>query len=280
MRLSDISREHINCYKVERAKETTIHGKHPEPGTINRELQTLRTLFSLAMQEGKVEHNPVSGRGVLYPLNNKVARILSRIEEARLNEECKKNSPPYLYNIVFAAFQTGMRRGELLGLKWDNVNLANGTITITVENSKSKKERTIPINKNLYVLFKSLKNEGPYVFSGKKQIKDIKKSFNTAKKLANIDLKFRFHDIRHTVASRLVTEYGVDLVTVASILGHSNLKMLERYAHTRREIELSALDALCEVPDTSQLHNYCTIEENEEKEEIRGNHKMLEIKAM
>jgi len=83
--------------------------------------------------------------------------------------------------------------------------------------------------------------QGEYVFSGKKPFTRVDKSFESAKQLAGIDPEFRFHDQRHTVASRLITEHGINLVTTAKILGHSELKTLERYAHTRRDIEMRAV---------------------------------------
>ena len=125
--------------------------------------------------------------------------------------------------------------------------------------SKSGKGRKIPINSKLAELFSDVqlitKGQGEYVFSGAKPLKDIRASFATAIRQAGIDRRFRFHDLRHTVASRLVTENNVDLVTAAKILGHSTTRMLERYAHTRRKIEVEAVESL----GVSQLHKNCTI---------------------
>ena len=79
-----------------------------------------------------------------------------------------------------------------------------------------------------------------YVFSGSKPLKSIKNRFHKAKCLAGIDKRFRFHDLGRTVASRLVTESGIDIIMAAKILGHSDLKMLECYAHTRKDIEMKS----------------------------------------
>ncbi len=272
-RLSGITREHINKYKVDRMRETTMRKAPPARATVNRELAVLRTMFNMAKEEGKVEHNPVSGRGILFRENNKVERILSRKEEAHLYDVCLEHLPKRIYWIIRAGFQTGMRIGELLALEWRDVDLVNRRITVRAEIAKSGKARAIPINKNLTTMLKEVKKEtkkaGEYVFSGQKPIKSIRTSFAKAKGLAEIDPRFRFHDIRHTVASRLITENGVDLVTVASILGHADLKMLERYAHTRRDIELNAMETLNDTGIESQLHKKCTIEEKEEETESR-----------
>ena len=264
LRLCDITREHIVRYKADRTHETTNRGAAPKPATINRELALLKTMFNQATEEGKIQYNPVAGRNVMMRENNQVENVLSITEEARLYEVCIEHLPRRIYWILYTAFQTGMRRGELFNMKWEDVDFQNRTITIKAAVAKSGKARGIPINKPLTSMLKSIKNggvnRGPYVFSGEKPLKDIKTSFNKAKRLAGIDPRFRFHDIRHTFASRLVTEHRVDLVTVQKVLGHASLKMLERYAHSRKEIAAKALETLGENAIEPELHNYCTID--------------------
>ena len=124
------------------------------------------------------------------------------------------------------------------------------------------------VNNSLTILLREIKKvtskSGEYVFGGRKPVKDIRGSFEKAKRLAGIDPKFRFHDLRHTVASRLVTENHVDLITAAKILGHSSTRMLERYAHTRKDIEMSAMETLGEIHEVSELHKNCTIRKSDE----------------
>jgi len=136
------------------------------------------------------------------------------------------------------------------------------------EIDKSHKCRVIRLNKSLTALLKSVRKitlkDGKYVFGGKKPVKDIRGSFEKANGLAGIDPKFRFHDLRHTVASRLVTENHVDLITAAKILGHSTTRMLQRYAHTRKDIEMNAVETLCQVHEISELHKNYTIRKSEE----------------
>lgn len=263
MRLDEINREHINRYKVDRRKQKSRFGKQPAVATINRELACLNTIFTMAIQEGKVATSPAAGRGVKFKENNKQERILSYPEEARLYEECIAHLSPYVYWIVFTALQTGMRKGELLTLKWENVDFANRTITVVAEIAKNGKARKVPMNKGLTTLLKHVKKvtakHGEFVFSGRKAFTRIYKSFQRAKELTGIDPDFRFHDLRHTVASRLVTECGVDLVTVAKILGHTELKTLERYVHTRKNIEMNAVELLGENGIEPQVHNKCII---------------------
>lgn len=271
LRLTEVTREHVEAYKGDRLRESTNRGRPPTPATINRELACLKTIFNRAVDAGKTDRNPVSFRGALFRENNKVERILSKTEEARLYEVCLNHLPRRIYWIIYTAFQTGMRRGELLNLKWEDIDFENRLITVKAAIAKNGKARTIPINRNLILLLKEIKKEtfktGQYVFTGERPVKNIQTSFNKAKQLANIDLRFRFHDIRHTVASRLVTENSIDVITVAKILGHSSLKMLERYAHTRKEIELSAMQTLSDNGIHPQLHSNCTVDNGAESED-------------
>ena len=223
-------------------------------------------MFNLALQEKKIDHNPVSGKGIMFRENNKVGRTLSITEEARLYEVCQKYLPRYFYWIVFTGLNTGMRRGEILNLKWKNVDLVNRMITIDADIAKNAKERMIPINNSLTALLKKIKDitvrEGEYVFTGTKPLKEIRTGWSKAKRLAGLHPKLRFHDLRHTVTSKLVTENHVDLVTVAEILGHSSLKMLERYAHSRKDIKSDAVETLSKAHEASQLHTNCIVEKS------------------
>ena len=252
------------------------------PNGLRARLQHHRPLF-ISVSMGALSKSCLYKRvrGVMFRENNKVEQLLSRTEEVHLYEVCLQCLPRRIYWIVYTAFQTGMRRGELLNPKWENVDLVNRTITIEAAIAKSGKSRTIPINKNLTVLLKAVKKEthnaGEYVFSGAKPLKNIKTSFSKAKRLADIDPKFRFHDIRHTVASRLVTEHNVDLITVQKILGHSSLNMLERYAHSRKEIEMNAVEALGDAGIAPELHKNCTILETEETNEKSDSRKLLQF---
>ncbi len=160
-------------------------------------------------------------------------------EENRLLNE----SIGYLRPIIFTALNTGMRRGEILGLKWSDIDLNTNMIIVNQTNSKSKKERKIPINsvlRNLLIELKLKSDENLYVFTDDvgNPIKSIRSAFGSAIKKAGVsDLKF--HDLRHTAATRMV-EAGANIVAISKILGHSDIKTTMRYAHP----EDSLIDAL------------------------------------
>lgn len=181
-------------------------------------------------------------------------RFLNQEEIQALLANCE----PHLYSIVFTAINTGMRKSEILNLKWDNVDLKHGLILL--EKTKNGERREIPINDPLKQLFKQLftnrRLDTEYVFvnpdTGKRYI-DLKRSFTTACKKAGIR-DFRFHDLRHTFASQLVMN-GVDLKTVQELLGHKDIKMTLRYSHLSQAHKKEAVKNL----EKLVYHNFITI---------------------
>ena len=151
-------------------------------------------------------------------------------------ERLISNSDNYLKPIVIMALNSGMRKGEILNLKWDRVDLLNRVILIDNDKTKNGKSRKIPVNDTLYDALSDINKvrriNMPYVFYNAdtlKPYKDIKKGFGSALKKSHIT-DFRFHDLRHTFASLLVMK-GVDLVTVRDLMGHKDIKMTLRYSH-------------------------------------------------
>ncbi|MDA2920011.1 tyrosine-type recombinase/integrase [Desulfobacterota bacterium AH_259_B03_O07] len=226
-KLSAITPGDIQDYQSSRLKD----GK--KPATVNRELACLKHLFNVAKQRNKFfGENPVS-RVKFLEENNHVERILTPEEENKL----LSNSASHLKPIILTAINTGMRKGEIISLKWSNVDFDNDLITIEATNTKSKKQKKIPINSVLRKVFLEQKLKtgfDEYVFhtpEGKPYYRQdsLKKSFLGACKRAGIK-RLRFHDLRHTAATRMM-ENGANIVAVSKILGHSDLKTTMRYAH-------------------------------------------------
>jgi len=248
-KLSDIQPQDVDDYKASRLREVA-------PATVNRELEVLRHLFHLAERWNKFfGKNPASRAGLL-PLNNHKERILSLDEEKRLLNACD----PYMRNIIITALYTGMRKGEVISLKWENVDLDNGIITIDQTNAKSKKARRIPINSVIrrLLLEQRLKSAGnDYVFLSSKGSPYLRQdSLNRAFTLAlqKADIKgLRFHDLRHTAATRMI-ESGFSIVAVKEILGHASLDMTMRYAHPNESLR-SALEGLSSYYSDTFGHN-------------------------
>jgi integrase len=236
--LYEINKEDIEKFKADRIKEVT-------PSRINRNLSCLKSIFNRAIEWGKVEDNPVSNVRMLKD-DTKRLRYLEKEEIIRLLTNCRS----HLHPIVIVALNTGMRRGEILSLRWQDIDFKRGIIYIL--NTKNGEKREIPINEAVKTaLIRAPRNpNGPYVFCHKdgKPINDIKKTFWTAMKKAGI-IGFRFHDLRHTFASYLVMS-GVDLNTVRELLGHKSLEMTLRYSHLSQDHKKRAVDVLNKQMDT------------------------------
>jgi integrase len=225
-KLSEITPKDVDDYKESRLSEVA-------PATVNRELSVLRHLFNIAKRWKKFfSENPVSESG-LISINNQKERILTYEEEEKL----LASSNSSLRAILICALNTGMRKSEILTLKWSNVDLENNVITLEHTNTKSKKTRRIPLNSKLRKLLLEQKLKGggsKYVFLSEdgtpyKREDSLNQAFNGALRRAGIK-GFRFHDLRHTAATRMI-EYGASIVAVSRILGHADLKTTMRYAH-------------------------------------------------
>jgi integrase len=151
---------------------------------------------------------------------------------------------PWLSCLInLAALNTGMRKGEILSLKWTNVDFKNGVIV--VEGTKNGEIRKIPMNQKLTVTLESGKraSRGEYVFSDDgKPYGDVKTGWWSALKKAKIE-GFRFHDLRHTFGSGLGMA-GVDIRTIQELMGHKDIKMTMRYSHPTPERKKNAVKIL------------------------------------
>ncbi len=228
--LKDINSWDIEMYKRIRRETRKKNGNPVSDTTIRKELLHLNRLFVLAGRLGMVPsgNNPV--RSVEKPSESK-GRVpeLSEEMEARLLEECSGGIRP----IVKFALYTGCRRGEILGLTWDRVDMERGFIYL--DNTKSGEPRTVPLCGTVLGVLQGLSHRDGYVFQNKKgnPYRCIRASFNRAKKAAGLD-GLTFHDLRHVFASRL-RRLGVSLDDIGEMIGDKTLRMTMRYAHLRPE---------------------------------------------
>ncbi|MEW6003207.1 MAG: site-specific integrase [Nitrospirota bacterium] len=237
--------------------------KGNKPATVNRLLAVISHMFTKAV-DWKMMHKDIAQSINVKMLaeNNKRLRFLSIDECQALINACD----PHLKPIVITALNTGMRRNEILSLKWDeHINLKHGFILLN--NTKNGERREIPINATVRVVLDGLTRriDIPYVFydnTTRKPYKDMKKSFATAcKKVAIRD--FNFHDLRHTFASHLVMA-GVDLTTVKELLGHKDIKMTLRYAHLAPAHKVKAVNILDRTL-TGKFHDFFTLRDGRER---------------
>lgn len=246
----------LEQYQTERMEKSNKHVNYRvgnKPGTINRHVAAIKHMFTKACEWEMVEEEALKRvrKVKLLEENNSRLRFLSKTECQALIKACDNHLRP----IVICAVNTGMRKGEILGLKWDDVDLVHGFILLQI--TKNGERREIPINNTLLATLKDLfkgtverprRIDIPYVFYDKRtdgRYNNVQKSFNKAMKGAGIK-DFRFHDLRHTFASQLVMA-GVDITTVKELLGHKTLTMTLRYAHLAPSHKVKAVDVLDSV---------------------------------
>lgn len=203
-------------------------------GTVNRYLAALSHAFTIAVREwGWLESNPARDVSNLREPRGRV-RFLSDDERARLLVACSQSSDDRLHAIVVLALSTGMRQGEILGLRWRDVDVAVGRIIL--EHTKNGDRRAVPLaGPALHLLEERAKVrriDCDWVFPpirGTARPSFNRKPWVEALETAGID-DFKFHDLRHSAASYLAMN-GASLVEIADILGHKTLAMVKRYAH-------------------------------------------------
>lgn len=215
--------------------------------TVNRYLQLLGKMFNLAVEEGYLEENIIRKVKNFSEKDNLKERILTHVEEEKLMENCSDT----LKSIIAVALNTGMRRAEVLGLTWDQIDFR--ARRIRVEKTKSGKVRFIPINDDLFKQILKQKNENgqsAFIFfnpATKKPFLDMKTQFKRACRISGIE-GLRFHDLRHTFATRLVAN-GVDIETIKELLGHHSIVITQRYTHSSDERKRKAVEILNKKSD-------------------------------
>ena len=239
--LSSITAAELERYKADRAGDV-------KPASINRELAFLKILFRKAVEWGAVEKSPAATVKRLREPEGEI-RVLTDAEAARLLAA----AAPHLRPVLEVLLSTGMRKNEVLKLRWARadgeaiagaslVDLTRGEIIIPADLAKNHKSRTVPVSPELEDLFRCQRwAPGAPVFP----FNEIRRSFTTAARRAGLR-GLRLHVLRHTAASRMI-EAGIDVVTVSRVLGHSDLKITLRYCHTSYDRMRAAVQALSRI---------------------------------
>lgn len=213
-----------------------------KPASVNRELALLKHMFTKAIEWKKVKEDPAKKvklfRGkferVRYLMPDEVQTVLSNCED-------------FLRPIVTVAVHTGMRKGELMNLKWNQVNFNQGIISLF--ETKNHKRRDIEMNETVRTALLQLEPKGDLLFTngdGRRiSFQKVFRAFREALEKSKIE-DFRFHDLRHTFASNLVMA-GEDLNTVRELLGHKDMSMTLRYAHLGPKFKKRAVNVLDKI---------------------------------
>ena len=249
----------IEKYKRERREEKMENEQTRKPSTINRELQILSRIFSLAIKYKVTDTNPC--REVpLFPENNRRVRYLLDEEEVRLFSVLV-DQRAHLRDLVTVAIGTGMRKGDMLNLRWERVDFQRGVIN--VPNSKTGKSYSVPMNEDVRAALLQHRSEGnsDYVFVNpdtKKPPVELKRSFSTALRLAGIH-DLHWHDLRHTFGTRLA-EAGFSEATIAELMGHADAATTRRYTHGTDRAKRAAVEAV-RVSHEPVCHKSATTQE-------------------
>jgi integrase len=244
-RLRSLTHGDVRTFRAERFKTPTRTGSQRAIASVNRELALLRRMLNVAQREGWIARNPFNVGDTLISLadERKRERIITRAEEALLLDACT-GKRAHLRAIIICALDTGMRQGEILKLRWRDVDFENGIITVAAFNTKTMRERTLSLTfrlaRELNRLYEqSPKNRDELVFG---ITNNVKNGFNSVRCAAGIN-NLRFHDLRHTAATRLVGLH-IPLMEVGRVLGHSQANTTYRYVNANVETARRASSAL------------------------------------
>lgn len=234
IKLSDLTPALLGEYRDKLAARKTYKGTKRTAGSVNRHLAYLSHPLTLASREwGWMDSNPMRKVSRLREPRGRV-RFLDDDERRRLLEVCKDSAESRLYPLVVLALSTGARQGELLGLRWPDVDLKRRVAVL--HDTKNRERRALPLSGLALDLLRDMKLskvrriDSDLVFAGSNG-RGIFPRHAWAKALSEAQIDdFRFHDLRHSAASYLAMN-GATLAEIAEVLGHKTLAMVKRYSH-------------------------------------------------
>lgn len=269
--------DELTAFAVERWRTARIKDDGARPATINRDLGALKSALARAVEWKRIDQHPlasvkpakVDSRGIIRYLGGEeekrlVKALQSRDERRRKARESANKFreerdydlfPAFgtytdiLTPLVHVALTTGLRFGELCNLKWQDIDLGpSALLAVHGAGAKSGQTRMVPLNDHAVEVLKVWRptdaKRDDFVFSGRddERLTEIKTAWKRITREAKVT-EFRFHDLRHTFASKLV-QVGIDLNTVRELLGHADIKQTLRYAHLAPEQRRAAVDKI------------------------------------
>lgn len=249
--IGQITTDHLREYRIWRIETGSRHPSiKPEDekkpikmATINRELSAMRRMMLFALSQGWLTRN-IFFKAEIIDTSAELerTRLLTADEEARLLNACQGTREvtykrkrfgkiesvvashsvdnPHLKAMILLALDSGMRRGEILKLRWEDIDFGNSLITVVGTNTKTERERLAPLTDRVESELNRIRTftpgERPFPFT------DFKRSWATAKKLAEIE-DLHFHDLRRTAITRWI-DAGLSIAIAGKIAGHSRLE--------------------------------------------------------
>jgi integrase len=271
--LTEITPLVIEKWRSERITKDGIR-----PITANRDIAVIKALLNKAVEWKIITENPLQAFKLSSADSIAKVRYLTKDEESRLLQALKSretrlkaarqrgnkwrnerdygllpdlalvNYADHMTPMILLSLNTGLRKGEVFNLLWERINFDLAILTVSGDTAKSGKTRHMPLNSVALQVLKNWHKQTQghgLVFPNKKSgeaFDNVKKAWLSILDLAEIK-NFRWHDMRHHFASKLVMA-GVDLNTVRELLGHADIKMTLRYAHLAPEHKAKAVEKL------------------------------------
>jgi integrase len=222
LKVRELTRNKVYEYRTARKAITPLL----TDSTLNKDVGVLRHTLNWAVEAELIPINPIP-RPPMISVRRIPKPILTVSEEEQLLTVAK----PHLRNLILAALDTGMRRGELLAERWDHVDLARKLLFVSFSKTVAGHGREIPLTARMIELLGSLKHGSLFVFDYRgKPIRDLKTAWNTTQRKAGLVRHFRFHDLRHCFATRLM-EAGVIVDVRKVLMGHVDRSVHGGYTH-------------------------------------------------
>jgi len=230
-KLSYLTKRHFENYRDERLKEV-------KSGTVHAEIMLLKRVYKIAIEQWGygIIKNPLSSI-ILPPPHTPRKRRLTQREQIDVCFVAKSQRNNYICSVIEFAIETGMRRSEILKLKWHDINLETGFASLF--DTKNGEDRKVPLTKKCIEVLNQLPRSHEYVFPISATC--LNQAWRRAVKKADIK-DLRFHDLRHEAVSRFF-EMGMSVPEVALISGHKDVTQLFRYTHLNPENVFKKYDA-------------------------------------
>ncbi len=253
-KVREISHADLEAFKLARLRTPKRNGQQRTIASVNRELEQMRAILNFAVRQGVIAVSPFKKGEQLVEraAENSRERVLSFEEEERLLAACTGRRA-HLRALIIAALDTGLRRGELFKLEWQDVDFTARLVRVRAINAKTNKPREVAMTVRLFDELMRL-NEEPMselVFGIQT---NVKRSFGSVCKAAGIE-GLRFHDLRHSCVTRLI-EAGMQHTEAMKVSGHTTLSMLNRYLNVNLDTSRRAADALDALRAQREAENF------------------------
>lgn len=251
IKMPDIARQDIEAFQA------AMFNNGSKPGTVNRYMALVKHIFNLAEKWEIIDKSPARNVRRIEDNNHK-ERYLTTEETEHLLQQLKSCKSKVIPDIIEFLILTGARKGEVVGLRWDELNFKQGTWVLPAERNKAKVRKVIPLSgAALQVLARRKENNCEYVFPNPKTgwpIKHFHNTWDRIRQRAGIP-DVRIHDLRHNFASLLINS-GRSLYEVQKLLGHSQISTTQRYAHLTQDTLQEATEMVSSlVQNNSQNDN-------------------------